>query len=202
MYVRIVSIRSMQNESSLEKIKEECNAQTTTTATNYANPNPNVSDTFAFVNPTPNTSTNSTSDSSQQMAVTCTDPNDIQNKSMLPPPEGVLSYRVAKLVQDNRQVSKERLKRFIKIKKDNIKLLNVPQKKLACEKDVNEFNKLKDTIRCSCGTLYQRANKTQHIRICNKVKLCHKYGCAFCPFKHDELEEVQEHILFTHKPQK
>lgn len=99
--------------------------------------------------------------------------------------------------QTPKMISKERMKRFM-----NMTPSDLPppiRKKYSCEKDLSELRKPKDTIRCNCGILYERVKRAEHLKLCNKRTIEHKFGCAVCSFKHGDLKEIEKHIENNHR---
>lgn len=100
-------------------------------------------------------------------------------------------------MQTPKMISKERMKRFLNMTPSDLPP-PVP-KKYSCEKDLRELGKPKDTIRCTCGILYERIRRPEHLKLCSKRTTEHKFGCASCSFKHRDMKEIEKHIENNHR---
>lgn len=195
--MKIVSIRSSQNENLLEKIKEEFKCHIPLSLTdndaNRIHHQPDV--VIEKISQMKPSSVNEIilNKETKPNIIINTSPNT--NDEQIKPNDD--RYKESLIIQEGRQISKERRKRFLIMKQSDIQVIE--PKKLACERDIKQFNKLKDTIRCACGILYERVKKIDHMKTCPKRPPGHKYGCASCSFKHPDLKEVEEHIEHNHK---
>ncbi|XP_019766192.1 longitudinals lacking protein, isoforms J/P/Q/S/Z isoform X8 [Dendroctonus ponderosae] len=138
------------------------------------------------------------------------EPEDIEEEVIIDCDSTITQKDISALGSDSRVIivqeatrgvfTRERREKFI-----NMTISDLPKKEKfeKCLRPLEELSKPVDQIRCAnCGILFKSSLIAKHEFLCQGQRKKSKFGCMYCSFTHDYLQELEEHILKQHSKNK